>query len=75
MYLHCLPFCIGYSGRAEVDQAFPVVINNETDTFESAFRGRKLSGRSHELPHSLNGNLTTSLLHFRLILASIVCQM
>lgn len=74
MYLHSLPFCIGYNGPAEVDEAFPVVINNETNTFQSAFRGRKMSGRSHELPRSLNGNLTTGILHFLLILTSIVRQ-
>lgn len=55
MQLHSLPFSIGYNGAAEVDQAFPVVLNNESNTFQSTFRGRKLIGRSHELPHSLSG--------------------
>lgn len=57
MYLHSLPFWIGYNGPAEVDQAFPVVINNESNTFQSAFRGRKLTGKPHELPQSLSGNI------------------
>lgn len=55
MHLHSLPFCIGYNGPAEVDQAFPVVIHNESNKFQSAFRGRKLIGRSHELPYPLGG--------------------
>jgi len=62
MHLHSLPFCIGYNGPAEVDQAFPVVVNNESNTFKSAFRGRKLIGRSHELPYPLGGKIAHFLL-------------
>lgn len=64
MYLHSLPFCIRYNGPAEVDQAFPVVLNNESNTFQSAFRGRKLTGKPHELPQTLSGNLFVFSLSF-----------
>ena len=61
MHLHSLPFSVGFNGPAEIDQAFPVVINMESNTFESAFRGRKLIGRSHELPWSLKSTLLFKL--------------
>lgn len=61
MHLHSLPFSVGFNGPAEIDQAFPVVINKESNALESAFRGRKLIGRSHELPQSLESTLQFKL--------------
>lgn len=61
MHLHSLPFSVGFNGPAEIDEAFPVVLNKESNIFESAFRGRKLIGRSHELPQSLESNLQFKL--------------
>ena len=55
MCLHSLPFRIGYSGPAEVDQAFPVILNEDSNVLQSAFRGRKLVGKTHNVPNRLNG--------------------
>lgn len=55
MDIHSLPFSIGFNGEAEVDSAFPVKIDNQSNSAESAFRGRQLVGRIHELPSNLSG--------------------
>ena len=54
MTLHSLPFHIDYNGEAEIDVAFPVYSTEKSDIVESAFRGRKLIGRIHELPAQFN---------------------
>ena len=61
MDIHSLPFSIGFNGEAEVESAFPVIIDNQKNEAESAFRGRKLSGRIHEIPSNLTGNMHFSL--------------